>query len=439
MKKINFKYSVFCFFIFSSFTAQATEQSNPIDDECFSSDGMKESRDYVSSSFQWENDIGNSDRWYTNGMKYSRTLDPLSKCKEGYPNVDNFFRSKMGFNDEALPTNAISLTSWVAGMNMYTPKDITNPNPQPNDRPWSGWAYLGRNWQINEIPSNLPDGEELIDINGFTHKPYTNGNQKFEILLGVLGGKAKQDRVQRAWHTLVNAQYPAGWENQDSGKFGYSIAYTRSWNKSAIQQYENSNGMSWGKLVNWRVGAIAGNVVRQVSTGIGGSIDFNSYMSDKDTYIPVASLQSLPQITPTFQVENLPATPRLTPEMVKKIQHEEPTKLKEARINWYNHSGFTIFGDLEAKYLFSSYFLQGTNVKLKQSVLDAKVGFTYKFKHSDCTLRYSYLVRSPEFSIPGGGNSKTQKFSQFSLEWNWGFVKTPFTNIADLNYPANTN
>lgn len=362
--------------------------------DCFASDGMEESRDYLSSSFQWENDIGNSDRWYTNGMKYSRTKN--LECN------NDSFDSTIG---SVLRTDrkAVLLSSWVGGMNMYTPQIITIAGPQPYDRPWTGWAYLGREWKLTDVIKN--------------ESGYAAGdNKKIEIQVGVLGAWAHQGNVQRAWHSLIGAQTPQGWANQKPGEIGVSVAYT------------NQKKFNIDKLdANGRAGFIVGNVVNQVSVGAGINYTTNKLSLDDPTYLPVATFSGEKQIAPAYTVELMGGV------VAQDIAHRESVntasderhKLARAREAWHKYSTNSLFADIEGKLIGSSTFISGTNVLIVPVVVDTRFGWAHKFSDSDCTLRFTRLIRSPEFKYPAGGNAPWQKIWQLSLEWNWGFVKNP--------------
>lgn len=364
------------------------EQQN----ECFEGDGMAESRNYLSSSLQWENDIGNSDRWYTNGMKYSRTKNLACNSDRLDSSIQTLFQ-----NDK----KTVLLSSWLGGMNMYTPQIITNPSPQPNDRPWTGWAYIGRSW-------------ESIEINKFENpERYKPGNsQKLEVQIGALGAWAHQGNVQRAWHSLIGAQAPQGWSNQKAGEVGVSVAYT------GIMR------TSWGNLdSNQRAGITVGNVVNQLSIGTGISYAINAFQHNDATFLPVASFNSsqAPQINPTLTAFTKFTTPQLS----------DAQKLANARSAWYGHSATYLFADVEGKLIGSSTFISGTNVVLKPFVVDTRFGLAHKCSDSEMTIRLTRLVRSPEFKYPLGGDAPWQKIWQLSLEWNWGWVRNPYITRSE--------
>lgn len=365
---------------------------------CFAQDGMDESRKYLSSSFQWENDIGFSDRWYTNGMKYQRTKN--IECNKDV--LDNKIGGLL-----ASRGNSVLLPTWLVGMNMYTPRIITISGAQPNDRPWTGWAYLGRGWRSVDL--------DETNLNERTSK-------NLEIQIGVLGEWAHQGDVQRAWHTLIGAQAPQGWANQKKGEAGASIGYTvqKNW---ALTNYNVA--------FSARGGAIVGNVVTQASTGFGISYTTERFALDDASYIPVGFLSEPKQIAPAFQMALMDMDSNPVHTKQNGVESESSKvdlsnmKLATSRARWNNFSTWTAFADTELKLIGYSTFISGTDITLQPFVLDAKLGAAHKFANSDCTFRVSWINRSPEFKYPAGNDAPWQRIWQISFEWDWGMVKNP--------------
>ncbi|CAG1005685.1 hypothetical protein MTYP_03283 [Methylophilaceae bacterium] len=427
------------------------EESNGL--ECYASDSTGKGRDYIASSFQWENDIFFSDRWYTNGMKYSRTKNP--DCHEdGESSIDNGIKKVMSATAKHLPFVSLDdktklLVSPEIGMNMYTPKAINIAAAQHNDRPWTGWLYYGRNWELNQIHETQVGNEKHYGV---------ASKQKIEIQVGGLGRWAYQDRVQRAWHTLINAQDPMGWENQDAGRLGYSVAYTYQ------QNFNDTDATRHGLNSNIRVGAIAGNVVGQISLGGGVTFSWERFEINNTSLLPAVALESDPkQIAPSYSFKTLSnnGSAPLPNEMTKqvkpceKIEQEQVAEsnvinlcdalvqttrerdnlkqtqrrqndLAELRRSWERFQTIYIFADVEARYMFKSHFLEGTNITLNPFVVDGKVGLAWKIPGTEATARFSRIVRSSEFDYPAGNSAASQRFTQLSVEWNWGWVKNPY-------------
>ncbi len=145
-----------------------------------------------------ENDMwAKTDRYYTNGIKFGlgthvpllreqaesllRWLSPM----EGKPGGDDM---KFGL---------------FAGQNLYTPKNIRIAEPQPNDRPWAAWLYLG-------AVAQRVVGSRMDTV---------------EIDVGTVGSSAGGRQVQTEWHKLVGSPRPMGWANQIPNEPGFLASY----------------------------------------------------------------------------------------------------------------------------------------------------------------------------------------------------------------------
>jgi len=144
-----------------------------------------------------ENDIlAGTDRYYTNGIKLGfgvpfETLRDFFNTPAKYT-LDIFSDSKASHN-----------FGLFLGHNIYTPRDITIAAPQPYDRPWASWLYLG----------------------GVAQRVKGNRLDTTEIDIGVVGPPALGEQVQSNWHRLVGVEQPQGWDNQSPSELGFSIAY----------------------------------------------------------------------------------------------------------------------------------------------------------------------------------------------------------------------
>lgn len=350
--------------------------------DCYQDFGTSRSRNYISSSFQWENDswLGNqTDRWYTNGMKYSMVDNP--ECNEGI--VEKWIR----------PRNKILIPGWSLGMNMYTPARIDIRAAQPNDRPWSGWAYYGRNWQLHDLSS---DNSTL------------KSKDQVEILVGVLGAWAHQDSVQKAWHQLIDATQPRGWENQSSGKPAWSLRYDHHLFMS-FKPFEKGKWTS-----SLRQGVVVGTVVDQIMVGGTLSLQFGG-PTLSGHFIPAAALSGATSNTIVPAIQFSPDEQSL---------HRS---LATDREKWERSFIWWLFTDFEARYVRYNYFLKGTQITRVPFVGDFKNGLALKLP-SYPIIRFTWITRSPEFKQHTGNRAPYQHFAQISLEWNWGMIKRRATN-----------
>ena len=89
------------------------------------------------------------------------------------------------------------------GQNMYTPRSIRISAPQPFDRPWAAWLYLGGVAQRYE--------EDTLDT--------------AELDVGMVGPAALGRQVQTTWHRFVGVQRPLGWSNQLPNEPALMLSY----------------------------------------------------------------------------------------------------------------------------------------------------------------------------------------------------------------------
>jgi hypothetical protein len=157
--------------------------------------------DAKGSEFQLfiENDmLAHSDRYYTNGIKFGIGV-PGDTLSELFCNSAK--KVLAPFSDEV---DRIHF-GWFLGQNLYTPRTITIAAPQPNDRPWASWTYLGAVGQrINKA------GNALDTV---------------EIDFGFVGPMSLGDQVQTTWHHLIGASKPQGWGNQIPSEPAFLVSY----------------------------------------------------------------------------------------------------------------------------------------------------------------------------------------------------------------------
>lgn len=141
-----------------------------------------------------ENDmLARTDRYYTNGIKLGVGL-PFellqTPAAEVLRSID--------------PDNGADVhVGLFLGQNMYTPRDITIAAPQPFDRPWAAWLYLG----------------------GVAQRARGSRLDTVEFDLGVVGPAALGEPVQKAWHRFVGVRQPRGWDNQGKTEPAFMLSY----------------------------------------------------------------------------------------------------------------------------------------------------------------------------------------------------------------------
>ncbi len=189
-----------------------------------------------------ENDSpGGTDQYYTNGLKIGGGV-PADKISELFTRPPSALLD--AFTDGA--SNHFGL---FIGQNLYTPRNISIAAPQPHDRPWAAWAYLGA------VAQTVKE-DRLHTV---------------EIDLGFVGPSALGRQMQTFWHKyVVDAAEPKGWGNQIRGEPGILLTYVHK------RRYGDSNGVQFVPHAGLSVGTImtlarAGGIVRfgQNMTGFG--------------------------------------------------------------------------------------------------------------------------------------------------------------------------
>jgi hypothetical protein len=139
-----------------------------------------------------------SDRWYTSGIKLISMLREDTRpywFSNALPDFACWWGSKYQYQ-----------FGYVLGHAMYTPADITNPDPQPSDRFWGAWAYLGAIVQFRE----KNDARTL---------------QTFEFDIGFVGKPALGESFQKGIHNVIGSPQPGGWDNQLKTEPAINVTY----------------------------------------------------------------------------------------------------------------------------------------------------------------------------------------------------------------------
>jgi hypothetical protein len=95
------------------------------------------------------------------------------------------------------------------GQSMYTPEVLSMPAPNPKDRPYAGWLFVGA--RLYRQTDNVLDGAQ--------------------VTLGVVGPSSGADAVQRWWHALhwFGGVPPLGWHAQIKDEPGLVLTEQRIW------------------------------------------------------------------------------------------------------------------------------------------------------------------------------------------------------------------
>ncbi|MCE3231906.1 MAG: Conserved exported protein of unknown function [Rickettsiaceae bacterium] len=278
----------------------------------------------------WENDMfAGEDNHYTNGARISY-LSGEERIPHWLQRVANFFPmiSKRGHKRWHLDI----------GQSMFTPSNITDPDPQRYDRPYAGWLYGGIGI-ISETGKRL---DSLL------------------LTLGMVGPSSLAKQTQKTVHSAIGSPDPKGWNYQLKDEPGAVLTYERKWR----ELYELGNS-GFGVDITPSIGASAGNVF--TNAGIGAVIRLG-YDLPAD-YGP-------PLIRP-----NLPGSDFFLPR---------------------RSVGYYIFAGVDGRAVARNIFLDGNTFRDSQSVDKEtfvgglQLGAAISFK--DARIAYTHVINTKEFT-----------------------------------------
>jgi hypothetical protein len=195
-----------------------------------------------------------TDRHYTAGESVTAAFQiPLARTIGAIiPSYGNEFDPA----DFDHTTYALGIT---ASQQMFSPADISNPNPIPTDRPYAGYLYGGLFLQRAFTPPPAPDAWLTLGV--FEH---------FELDLGMIGPAAQGRQTQQYVHREFDAATPDGWGNQLHDEFGFNAKYTRKWRLDLLPA-----GTPIGLQLIPQAGATVGTFDRNAAASLTARLGFN--------------------------------------------------------------------------------------------------------------------------------------------------------------------
>jgi lipid A 3-O-deacylase len=312
--------------------------------------------------FYWENDayaaFSGSDEFYTNGVRFAWLRNPnvVSNPEWSRRLVDWWCRSPLCFE-----SNADIGYGHALGQSFYTPNDITDPRPQPEDRPWAGYLYYS--WVVQAT--------HATDVDFRLDRPVQN---LFELQVGLVGPAAGAEFAQREVHEIIDDDLPLGWDNQLVNEPTVNLNYT--WRKKL-------GNTTFDIVPHW--GGSLGTVMTAASAGATVRLGRN--------------ISSFPQllITPTNASLTVP----------------RPTKCE-----------YYLFAGAEGRAVAHNIFLDGNvfrdgpeiDVRRDTFVYDLKAGFAARYK--SWRLDYTFVRRSEEFAPPPGRADGVHDFGSVTISYS---------------------
>lgn len=211
--------------------------------------------DYWSSSLFVENDLfANTDLNYTSGVRWSWISPDVNEFLEvqsnAFPwiarlNESLTFLHPRPDNEQALRNFTVSL-----GQLMFTPQDKYRITLDPDDRPYSGWLYLGLGYQ-----ARTEDTLHSVEVN-----------------LGMVGPAALARQTQDLVHDLHGIDGFRGWHNQQGNEPGIQVAFERKRRHGDLLLHAES-GLHSGMISHW--GGSLGNVSTHLDAGLEFRLGWN--------------------------------------------------------------------------------------------------------------------------------------------------------------------
>ena len=322
-----------------------------------------ESASYIARTFLWENDlwVDGGDFNYTNGMKFSWLHAP---CRHRHKWLkEPYRRALVGvFGDDRGSYQVHS--GGLFGMNMYTPNNLAEPGRIRTDRPYVGWVYFGYNLQA----SNTATAED----------------HQLELQLGFTGPATAQREAQEYIHrNISNSQISQGWDHQVERRFGLNAlyAYRKDLFPDSSLRFVPHAGFSLGNLLQF--------------VNAGGLVLLGKSAND----YPGTSIQPL-------HVD-------FNRREQKGISVQSVDELRPGRV-------YYLFAGLDARYVFSSVFVEGAgeskhDIDLIHDVYDLIAGIT--FGGGNFRFTYKYILRSKEFTSPDPAVVKSHRIGQLGFTW----------------------
>ncbi|MFW5452415.1 lipid A deacylase LpxR family protein [Thioalkalivibrio sulfidiphilus] len=294
---------------------------------------------------EYENDLfAGEDRYYTSGVRAS-WITPGS----GVPGLLRDVGELIPF----FPGQGELKASWSIGQSMYTPKDIEEANPSPDDRPYAGWLY---------VSGGLAEetGDRL---------------DRLQLTLGVVGPASLAEQTQKTIHEFMGSPIPQGWDHQLGNELTLMVSYERQW-RSRVRAADE--GWRIDLTPHW--GGTLGTPFSLVNAGL-------TLRAGRDLphdYGP-------PRIQPA-----LPGSGLFVP---------------RSRWGWY------LFAGVDARAVAWNTFLDGNlwrdspSVDREVFVGDAQLGAVLALGRA--RLAYTHVFRTPEFR----NQEEREDFGALSLSW----------------------
>ena len=331
--------------------------------QCDGNSGIKAINQYPETlNFKLENDLfAGTDRNYTNGIKISWVSDNVQDYVNDpcLPEWVRNFNRQLEFIDRG--TYASRNMSISLGQALFTPKNPDLNPPDPKDRPYAGWLYLGLGYNAR--------GDDFM--------------RTWEVNLGVVGPGAIGRQSQDLIHDARGIKRFKGWDYQLKNEFGAQLIYER---KDKWTSEPGLFGLSVDAISHY--GASLGNVATYAN--VGGEVRIGFYLPDD--FGTSAIRPGGDNAAPFF---------------------------KRDRRGNNSSSGLHLFASVDGRGVARNIFLDGNTIRdsahvdKKALVADSALGVAWIWKSGK--IAYAHYLRTKEFN----GQEKPQSFGSITLSLNF--------------------
>lgn len=298
---------------------------------------------------EYENDLfAGEDRWYTNGVR-------ATWMRTSRPGLHNDRVTRVGERSRLVDLGKPVSYGFSLGQNMYTPKDITDPDPPEDDRPYAGWLHVSAG--LGQLRSS--------------------SLTRLSITVGMVGPASLADRTQKEVHRFIDTDVPRGWDTQLRNEPTLMVSAERI---ERVWEMRRSDG--WGADLSGHLGVALGTPFTLAGTGL--TLRLGRYMPNDF---------SPPRIQPAF-----PGSMHFVP---------------AERWGWYVFTG--IDGQRRARDVFldGNTFRRSRSVPREPWVGELFVGLAVANQRA--RLAYTHAYRSREFS----GQPEDAEYGSLSLSVYW--------------------
>jgi lipid A 3-O-deacylase len=245
---------------------------------------------------------------------------------------------------------------YALNQSIFTPADITQPIPDPRDRPYAGWLEASFGLIGEKKQMLLGQKWSVFD--------------QMSASIGLVGRGSLAEQTQKFIHSMRALQRPMGWDSQLRDEPTLQLRHQRSWRSDLLRVKRGSDVVGFDLTPH--AGYALGNAMTYAQAGM--TLRFGNDL--QDDYGP-------PRVAPS-----IPGSGFFSP---------------TDRFGWY------VFGSIEGRAVARNLFLDGNTfqdsprVDKLPLVGDLQAGVVLIFQH--VRLSYTHIWRSKEFEGQGAADA----------------------------------